>query len=161
MSLLFIVDAYNLTHHPAFKPVAQRPLNLVHALADFIHFKKLIGSSRNRLILVFDGYPPASEALPRKEGLLCVFSKKLEADQVIGKLVEKAARPQDLIVVSDDKQVQLTARLFKARFLSVRSFIYGAQGQRARPAQEAETLEPGLSYAKMREINEELKKLWF
>jgi hypothetical protein len=160
MSLQFIVDAYNLTNHPAFKPVTKSVLNIQHALADFIRFKGLTGSRNNRLILVFDGYPPAQDEIPRYEGLLCLFSKGQEADLVIKKIVEESVSPKNIVVVSDDKQVQLSARLFRAQVSGVGDFIRAGKSNTKLAGKKISALDSKLSYSKMQKINEELKDRW-
>jgi hypothetical protein len=160
MSLQFIVDAYNLTNHPAFKFATKSALNIQHALFDFIRFNGLTGSSQNRLILVFDGYPPPPDEIPVKEGLLCLFSKGQEADLLIKKIVEESTSPKNIVVVSDDKQVQLTARLFKARISSVVDFIGGGKGNTKRVNKKISLPDFRLSYSKMQKINEEFKQRW-
>ena len=125
MSLQYIIDAYNLINHPAFKPVSKRVLNIQHALADFIRLNRLTGSKNNNLVLVFDGYPPPAEDIPRQNGLLCMFSRTQEADALIKKIVQDSASPKNIVVVSDDKEVQLTSRFLHAQICNVEKFICG------------------------------------
>jgi YacP-like NYN domain len=160
MSLQYIVDAYNLVNHPAFKPASRSALNIQHALADFILFNKLTGSKNNRLILVFDGYPPLVEDIPRQNGLLCMFSRTKEADELIKRVIEDSASPRNIVVVSDDKEVQLASRLLHARVCKVEEFICGKKEAKAVASAKLAEADPKLSYAKMQKINEELKKRW-
>ena len=105
MSLQYIIDAYNLINHPAFKPVSKSALNIQYALADFIRSNKLTGSKNNRLILVFDGFSPPAEEVPSQNGLLCMFSRTKEADELIKRIVEDSVCPKNIVVVSDDKKI--------------------------------------------------------
>ncbi len=158
MSLQYIIDAYNLINHPAFKPAA-RPVNIQQGLADFVRFNKLSGSSNNRVILVFDGYPPRKEDIPQADGLICMFSRSEQADELIKRFTEESLSPRNIVVVSDDKEVQLAAKLLRAQVLSVEEFVNGKKA-RAQNRGKAEGPDFNLSYSKMQKINAELKKKW-
>ena len=160
MSLQYIIDAYNLINHPAFKPVSRPALNVQQALADFIKSNKLTGSKNNTLVLVFDGYPPASEEIPRENGLFCMFSRAKEADELIKKIIQDSSSPKNIIVVSDDKEVQLTSRFFYAQVCGVKEFICGKKNKAQLAAFQETEVDFKLSYAKMQKINAELKKRW-
>ena len=160
MSLQYIIDAYNLINHPAFKPVSKSALNIQHALADFIRINKLTGSKNNELVLVFDGYPPRTEDVPSGQGLLCMFSRAQEADEIIKKIIEKSAAPKNIVVVSDDRQVQLTSRFLRAQICSVGEFIDGKKDNPAMAAVKLAAHDFKLSYANMQKINAEFREKW-
>lgn len=160
MSLQYIIDAYNLINHPAFKPVSNSALNILHALADFIRLNRLTGSKNNSLVLVFDGYPPRSEDIPRENGLLCLFSRRKEADELIKKIIEDSVSPRNIIVVSDDKEVQLTSRFLHAQTCNVGEFVCGKKNNKLATDAELAAVDFKLSYAQMQKINSELKKKW-
>ena len=160
MSLQYIIDSYNLTNHPAFKPVSKTALNIQHALADFIRFSKLTGSKNNHVLLVFDGYPPPQEDLPHQDGLRCLFSGDKEADELIKTIVETSASPKNIVVVSDDKEVRLTSRFLHAQICSVSDFICGKDDKRLETNKKIAEPDFKLSYSKMQKINAELKKKW-
>jgi predicted RNA-binding protein with PIN domain len=159
MSLQYIVDAYNLINHPAFKPAA-KSVNIQQALADFIRFNKLSGSKNNTVILVFDGYPPEPGQMPQASGLTCMFSRTKEADELIKIVIENSPSPRNIVVVSDDKEVQLTSRFLHARVMSVEEFICGKVNIRSETKAKLEESDFKLSYSKMEKINAELKKKW-
>ena len=160
MSLQYVIDAYNLINHPAFKPVSKSALSIQHALADFIRLNKLTGSKNNRLVLVFDGYPLPAEDIPRDNGLLCMFSRRQEADELIKKIVQDSASPKNIVVVSDDKEVQLTSRFFHAQICNVAEFICGKRDNRSATDVKLIVVDFKLSYVKMQKINAELRKKW-
>jgi len=160
MSLQYIIDAYNLINHPAFKPVSKSALNIQHALADFIRLNRLTGSKNNRLVLVFDGYPPPSEDIPRGNGLLCMFSRNQEADELIKKIVQDSTSPKNIVVVSDDKEVQLTSRFLHAGICNVGEFICGKKDNKSAINVRQVAIDFKLSYSKMEKINAELRKKW-
>ncbi|MDO8489236.1 MAG: NYN domain-containing protein [Candidatus Omnitrophota bacterium] len=160
MSLQYIIDAYNLINHPAFKLVSRSALNIQQSLADFIRLNRLTGSKNNRLVLVFDGYPPRSEDIPCQSGLVCMFSRAKEADELIKKIVQDSVSPENIIVVSDDKEVQLTSRFFRAQICSVKEFICDKKEGKSATNPNLAAVDFKLSYAKMQKINVELRKKW-
>ena len=159
MSLQYIVDAYNLTNHPRFKLIT-RAVNIQHSLADFIRINKLTGSKNNKVILVFDGYPPQNQDLPENDGLTCMFSRKIEADELIKKIVEESGSVRNIIVISDDKQVQLASRLLHAQVCGVEEFICGKKDKRIARVEKVDANGAELTYSAMQKINAELKKRW-
>ncbi|MDD5120878.1 MAG: NYN domain-containing protein [Candidatus Omnitrophica bacterium] len=159
MSLQYIIDAYNLINHPCFK-TTHPALNIQYSLADFIRINKLTGSKNNSVVLVFDGYPPVKQAVPEGPDLVCIFSRKLEADEVIKKIVEQSESAANIIVVSDDKEVQLASKLLHARSCGIEEFICGKKNNRTGRSLNLNASEPPLSYSAMQKINAELKKLW-
>lgn len=160
MSLQYIVDAYNLINHPAFRPASKPALNIQQSLADFIRLNRLTGSKNNSVILVFDGYPPPLENVPRENGLLCLFSLTKEADELIKKIVEDSSVPNNIVVVSDDKEVQLSSRFLHAQVCNVEEFICGKKNSKSAVAAKLAAADFKLGYAKMQKINDELKKKW-
>jgi len=160
MSLQYIVDAYNLINNPRFRPAPKLPANLCHCLADFIKFNQLTGSKNNTLTLIFDGYPPAAEEIPQGAGLVCLFSRMIEADELIKQTVEKSACPGNIIVVSDDKEVRLMSRFLHARVCGVEEFICGKKNKKSNPARDSDSVDFKLTYSAMQKINTELKKKW-
>ncbi|MFH1191168.1 MAG: NYN domain-containing protein [Candidatus Omnitrophota bacterium] len=160
MSLQYIIDAYNLINHPAFKPVSKPALNIQQALADFIQLNRLTGSKNNSVVLVFDGYPPSLGDIPRENGLLCLFSLMKEADELIKKIVEDSSAPGNIVVVSDDKEVQISSKFLHARVCNVEEFICGKKNNKSAAAVKLAAADFKLGYAKMQKINEELKKRW-
>ena len=160
MSLQYIIDAYNIINHPQFRPRARKSLNIQSLLADFIILNRLTGSRKNKLILVFDGYPPQGEKMPDAEGLVCLFSRLIEADEVIKKLVEESAQPANIIVVSDDKGIQTVVGFLGAKISSVEEFICGKKSSRVFGSALEEREENKVSYSDMQVINAELKKKW-
>jgi len=120
----------------------------------------LAGSAKNRTILVFDGYPPPAQAIIKEGSLVCMFSRRLQADELISRLVEESAQPRNIVVVSDDKGVQMAARLFHARVCAVEEFICGKNSVSKHALVHQDSEESKVSYSNMQKINAELKKKW-
>ena len=124
MSLQYVIDGYNITHHPEFSnniPKSNNDSRL--ALVYLIHKKKLCGSQNNKVWVVFDGFPDQSNLDLNCANIEVVFSRRESADDRIKKIIEKSSNPKCLVVVSDDKEIIFYAKGFNARVLSVRAFI--------------------------------------
>lgn len=160
MSLQYIIDGYNLINNPHFRPAVKLLSNPCHCLADFIKLNKLTGSKNNTITLIFDGYPPAGQEIPREAGLVCLFSRGIEADELIKQVVEKSACPKNIIVISDDQEVQLMSRFLHARACGVGEFICGKKNKRPDPAAAADTADFKLTFSAIQKINAELRKKW-
>ncbi|OGX44209.1 MAG: hypothetical protein A3G38_01570 [Omnitrophica WOR_2 bacterium RIFCSPLOWO2_12_FULL_51_8] len=157
MSLLFVIDGYNILNHPRFDRrgrSAQPPPLAIHSL---IREKKLTGSPKNRVILVFDGYPLQGAQAGGYFGMLVVYSRKSSADERIKQLVEESAGRKNIVVVSDDKEIKFMARQLGARHMGAEEFI--AKNDQA-PLERELPAKPELSYSAAHKITEELRKLW-
>ncbi len=132
---------------------------------EFIRTKKSCASPKNKVTVVFDGYSAAVlESRCNYSGIDIVFSKDISADEKIKAMLEKAANPRLLIVVSDDKEVKFFARSAGAKAAGVEEFIAAKTTQRGalRPKGKLRSglLKPELTYVEMSKINRELRDLW-
>ncbi len=117
---------------------------------------RLCGSPRNKITVVFDGYRDRSFE-NRDSDIHVVFSENVTADQKIKKLIEGSANPKNIIVVTDDKEIKLFARLFKCKAMGVAEFI----PEKAKmDKSEKEPLKAELTYSQRQKINEEFRRLW-
>jgi hypothetical protein len=89
--------------------------------------------------------------------LRVIYSREDSADNCIKRILEKCASPKNIVVVSDDKEIVLFARLCKARTSSVEGFL--SVGTKLRQKSTA-ALETEITFSQMHKINEELKKKW-
>ena len=160
MSLQYIIDSYNVINHPRFRPAAKIASSIQRSLHDFIRLNRLTGSPKNTAVLVFDGYPAPGQEIPEEEGLIWVYSRRIDADEKIKKLVEESGQPKNIIVVSDDRQIQLTARFLRAHACGVEEFICGKKNNKAAAIAKAGLDDIKLTYSQMQKINAELKKRW-
>ena len=162
MSLQYIIDGYNLINHPLFARRSNKKIkNQRLALLDLINSARLVGSPKNKVIIVFDGYPDLSDN--REDGCLAdsavnvVFSRSETADERIKKIAEKSANPKNTIMVSDDKELRLCIRSLKGKVLGVEEFICSKE----RPEEDKDNeIKVALSFTQRDRINLELKKLW-
>ena len=84
----------------------------------------------------------------------------MEADELIKRIVETSAQPKNIIVISDDKQVQLMSRLLRARICGVEEFICGKKSNKFVSSAKLDAADFKLSYSKMQKIDAEMKKRW-
>ena len=157
MSLQFIIDGYNLIKHPLLAAQAKNSPSDRSALLNFIRFNKLTGSLKNAVTVVFDGYPDSYE--PTSDtGIAVVFSRMISADDLIRKLVEESGNRKQMVVVSNDREIQSMAKMLGATVAGIESFIkYDKKAQIARKNLESD---PKLTFTQMQKINDELRKLW-
>lgn len=159
MSLVYVIDAYNIINHSAFSRYASGCVKDARlALVDFIKTKRPCGSLKaNRAVLVFDGYgdlPPEREGA----GVEVIFSQEITADEYIKGLLEASSgNPKNIFVVSDDKEVKSYARLARAGVLGVEEFM----APKLKPRNRSDSdLKVELTYSQVDVINRELRKKW-
>jgi len=87
-----------------------------------------------------------------------IFSRKISADDKIRKLVEESGNRKNMVVVSNDRQIQSMAKMLGATIAGIEAFVkYDKMAQTARKDLEAD---PKLTFTQMQKINDELRKLW-
>ena len=156
MSLHYIIDGYNIIKHNIFPH--RNDMHESHkALINIIRDKKLSGSAKNKVTIVFDGSGDIStyvQSYPYE----IIFSKNESADSKIKKLVSAAKNPKEIVVVSDDREIAFFIRAVGAKPLSVNEFM--GKNDVAFKKARLEPVERRLTYTEMSKINEELKKIW-
>jgi len=161
MSLQYIIDGYNTINHPLFARINRKTRDNRIALLEFIKIKRLTGSAKNRITLVFDGYPdthtPVSEQTD-DNNIDIIFARKETADERIKKIVQDSCNPKTIVVVSDDKEIKFFVKAFGVRVLSVEEFINRRKDLVDLP--KLAPAKPELTYSQMHKINQELKNLW-
>jgi len=163
MSLQYLIDGYNIINHSQFNRHLNAKIKDRHAfLLEFIRVKKLCGSPNNKIIVVFDGYPPVLYLRQNKVNLDVVFAKNETADERIKRMVEQSGNPKNIVVVSDDKEIKFFIKSMGAQYISVEEFIRGqdTEGFLKRKDTEASDLKPELTQRQIYSINQELRKIW-
>ena len=107
---------------------------------EFLKLVKAFLHGNDRATIVFDG-PPRSGSYPRV--IEVRYSRAQKADAVLIRLIQSAPHPQQLIVVSDDRQVLQAAK--GCRVLHAREFL--AEAASTQPESE----KPGLLSPEERE----------
>jgi predicted RNA-binding protein with PIN domain len=126
------LDGYNVIHRiPAALDQAKLEERRWY-LIRFIEQQRPQGSRNNRVTVVFDGnadvYGGMNSALAK-----IVFSQNGSADDEIRKIVGQARNPKEIIVVSDDREVQYAVRSLGAKIMEVRDFL--SKGNSSRESQ--------------------------
>ena len=161
MSLQYIIDGYNIIHHATFiQQSNKKTQNQRLTLLDFIKRNRLTGSVKNKVTLVFDGYPNLQEtrSLNDYAGTVnVIFSREEVADNRIKKILQDLANPKNAVVVSDDKEIRFFAKSLRANVIGVKEFI---SRQEKVPEDKRDALKPELTYSQMHKINQELREIW-
>jgi len=161
MSLQFIIDGYNIIHHPIFTRSSNQKIKDQRiALLELIKREKLTGSFRNKITIVFDGYcnPEEFQGISSYDPRIkIIFSRKISADDRIKEMIEDSPNPKNIVVVSDDKEIRSLAKVSGAQSQAVEDFIQ-PPGQPRKPLEDL--LKAELNFSQIHKINEELKKIW-
>src|SRR6516225_1799862 len=127
MSQSYLIDGYNLLHAMATLSKRAGPGVLERArlrLLDLLHHS--FGDQASNVTVVFDAAGAPAGSTPEHEfhGLKIRFALKgLQADDVIEDLIQHAAAPKQLTVVSNDHRLQQAARRRKANVQSCEDFL--------------------------------------
>jgi predicted RNA-binding protein with PIN domain len=156
MSLLYIIDGYNLIKHSEFRRPDKKSRDDRLALLEFLRRNRLRASPRNRVIVVFDGFS-GNLSFNHSPGIEVVFSGEESADERIKKIIEESGNTRNIIVVSDDKEIKFIIKSLGARAMGIAEFIHGKK-KTQQPKDYSGEWE--LSYSSMHKINQELRKIW-
>jgi len=122
------------------------------------------GSLRNRLTVVFDGKSEHFGSGSRAD-FAVVFTSGQSADDEIKRLVAKAERKKQVVVVTDDREIQYYVRALGASVQSVKEFSVRltSDKSRAKPSAKGSTASAGrkrISKTLEHKINSEFEELW-
>lgn len=158
MSLHYVIDGYNLLNHPQVNSLGKKAPDPAKTILILIRNRRLTGSAKNKIILVFDGFPKSGVLPPEETGVEVIFSRKVSADEKIKMLVEERAMRKQIIVVSDDREIKFMVKSLGAQCLGIEEFI--AAKEKLKPPPRKDLLKPELNFSQVHKINEELKKIW-
>ena len=107
-------------------------------LIRFIEQHKPQGSPNNRVTVVFDGSPHIFGGMASPAAKV-VFSQGESADDTIKRIVAQAQNAKNMIVVSDDRDVQYAVRALGAKVSGARMFLDQAKssGKQDRAARKS------------------------
>ena len=160
MSLQYLIDGYNIINHSQFNRHLNAKIKDRHAfLLEFIRVKKLCGSPNNKIIVVFDGYPPVLYLRQNKVNLDVVFAKNETADERIKRMVEQSGNPKNIVVVSDDKEIKFFIRKLGAQSSSVKNFLSKVKAKPFNLPSGGKD-KPELMSEEAQEITKELEDMW-
>lgn len=131
------------------------------ALLDIIKIKRLCGSPRNEIIVVFDGFINEPQLGRYSNEIKVIFSYDETADEEIKRIIERAKNKKNIVVVSDDREIADFAKISGAKPLSVNEFLKPANEDSDEFMRiQNDSLKQQLNYSQIHAINEELKKKW-
>ena len=157
MSLQYIIDGYNLIKHPLLAAEAKSSGSDRRSLLNFIKRNRLTGSPKNKVTVVFDGYPDSRE-MDTDSDINIIFSRKISADEKIRKLVEEASNRKSILVVTNDREIQFFVKAAGATVAGIEEFI-GINKKESRKAKD-DTSQLKLTFSEMQKVNDELRKIW-
>lgn len=106
---------------------------------------------------MFDGYPDSHEPANDTD-ISVVFSRMISADDKIRKLVEESGNRKQIVVVSNDREIQSMAKMLGAMVIGIEAFVkYDKKVEIAKKNLESD---PKLTFTQMQKINDELRKIW-
>ncbi|MFA5100047.1 MAG: NYN domain-containing protein [Candidatus Omnitrophota bacterium] len=157
MSLHYVIDGYNVVRHASFVPKGHAGPAV--SLISCIRNNRLCGSMKNKVTIVFDGYPTMNNPLQPAGDCELVFSQDDSADDRIREIVEHIANPKIVIVITDDRSVQFHAKAAGASVMGVEEFITAKAASAAARLQKADR-KIELSSVDAARINNEFRKIW-
>ncbi len=119
-----IIDGYSLLHRDdEFRTLLSRDLFLAREAA-LRHVESLIGTLAGRVTVVFDGRSGQAESGNERPGLEVVYSPgHMTADSHIERMVQEAAHPECILVVTSDRLERVTVMAAGAQCMSCGEFL--------------------------------------
>lgn len=158
----YILDGYNIINR--LPGLSQGTLEeRRNALIQILHSKQ--GSARNSVTVVFDGqseiggWGPSQQSLG---GFKVIFTSNETADDRIKLLVEEQTNRKNVVVISDDRDIQYYVRALGAQVQGVTQFFAAAvsSGRRVSGGGKAPKEQKNISLTLEHKINAELSDLW-
>lgn len=150
MSLHYILDGYNVIKRTDF--LASLKLeDARNELVRFILNKRPHGSRRHKVTIVFDGKSGFYMNEPEGKAVEIIFAIKTNADQEIKRLIDRSNNARNLVIVTDDREIQSYAKTSRAQILGCREFMSRGTGSRNQSSKS------GLSAEQEAAINRELE----
>lgn len=149
--LWYIIDGWNVIYK--IPSVKNKPLPR-QELISFIRSKRLTGSGRNKVTIVFDGNAPLPQVLGDRQ-FEVIFSGSRSADDIIKGKAKEYSRKTNVVVVTDDREIIQDVCACGIQHSRVDDFLAKTKGKTI-VKQETKNI----SYTLQREITEELRKIW-
>jgi len=149
--LYFIIDGYNLIKRNHKFDGDTLPKSRRKVL---LFIRRYADLRKERFIVVFDGKEGVAYSHTENEGIKVKFSQAETADDYIKKIVSRHRHSNQLVVVSDDKDIVEFARRKRARIFSTRKFILEMEKK-----DRAEKELPEINLKEANQITEELQRI--
>lgn len=161
MSIHYLLDGYNITHQmPALKSAKLEDQRW--ELLRFIEKHSPQGSLNNRVTVVFDGSRDVFGTMSSAAAKV-IFSQGESADDKIRTIVARAGNTKNIIVVTDDRDIQYAVGALGAKAISVQEFLRKNKLSGKKPKQIkkiSSAQEKYISKTDESKITSELGKIW-
>jgi predicted RNA-binding protein with PIN domain len=162
MALHYLIDGYNVIHQmpecDSLKLETQR-LKLVQ----FIENHRPQGSVKNKVTIVFDGQGGHLQS-SISSMVETIFSVGESADEKIKSIVEDSKNPKNIIIVTDDRDIQIAVRKSGASIMPVAEFLLKlkrkSDGKGSIKGNGGRATQKNISHTDEYNINIELSKIW-
>jgi len=152
MSLHFILDGYNIIKK--IPQLSSKELkDAREAFIQLIEEKRLTGSKKNKVTVVFDG-SVNDFTFKRKSPFEIIFAE--DADRKIKDMTEKLTNLKNTVVVTDDREIKFFVQSKGCKVLDTESFLEKMKKR----YHSKEDLKLAISSEEQAKITEELKNLW-
>jgi len=161
MSIHYLLDGYNIIYQMPTLNLAKLEDQRCH-LVHFVERYSPQGSPNNGVTIVFDGNKEAFGRMTSSAAKI-IFSQNGSADDMIRNIVEQASQTKNIIVVTDDRELQYAVRALGAKTRRVKVFLSQAKSanKKKRFEQDDSSVHKKvISKCDESKINEELQKIW-
>lgn len=156
-SMEYIIDGYNLIKCSYLKKFENFSGEHARQVLFQILTKYYGKHPSVKITVVFDGIANLSGTIwPR--GVQLIFSDNISADEKIRDILKTKKTDQPVVVVSDDKEVRMTARILGKEFTSTRDFLDLVAPLPQKPAETSQ--EKTEDYRQVISIKKELKEFY-
>jgi predicted RNA-binding protein with PIN domain len=154
MSLHYVIDGYNLIKHRSFS-LADRFKDGRLALIHFLRSERPCGSSKNKITVVFDGYPRGMDF--QDSDIEIIFSGDESADDRIISMTRSPRSPRNVVVVSDDRQLRDSVKCGGLTVVGIEEFI---APRKKFSKKDDDSSKSELTCSMMQKINKEMENIW-
>jgi predicted RNA-binding protein with PIN domain len=127
MSIHYLLDGYNVIHQIPSALNQAKLEDRRYSLVRFIEQHRPQGSVNNPVTIVFDGSDDVFGGMSSSAAKI-IFSQGGSADDEIKKIVSRAQNAKEIVVVSDDRDIQYAVRALGAKICAVREFLKKERG---------------------------------
>ena len=152
----YIIDGYNLIRSTYLSKAEKHSTEFArNSLTEILTKYKRKHPSIN-FTVVFDGQ--FSSADSKRQKIKVFFSGDITADELIQKILERKKTTNEIIVVSDDREIQTGTKILGGHISKTAEFLEKISPALKHYKQEKEQVNKNLDYKSISTIEKELKK---
>ncbi|MBI5207444.1 MAG: NYN domain-containing protein [Candidatus Firestonebacteria bacterium] len=153
----FLIDGYNVIRtFPRYR--YQKFTDEKKAILELLKLHPLIKNHKNETTVVFDGYNDFKNPVISYD-IKIIFSESETADEIIKQIVENSKKPQDIYVVTDDREIKGFIRIMGAKHISIKEFAESVFPRQQSSINSLDT-EKNIDTSDAIKITKELDKIW-